>query len=300
MLQIIILAGVLAIICLQLVDKIENPFTKKSKTRRIILDSCALIDGRITELVKTGFVTSELIVPKFILRELQLLADGHDSHKRERARFGLETVKALQEITTVKIDETDYSNSLPTDDKLIVLSKERLADLCTTDFNLNKVASVEGVRVLNVNELSQAIRPVMLPGEQLVIKIVQKGSNRNQGVGYLEDGTMVVVDGGAKYIGKTANVEMDHMLQTVAGKMAFAKIKASTAKQQSKPSSNQTKSSNTSASSQQPSTKSGPIGQPSSTKAKPATSSMFKKQIDSRPRSRDQIEQSLLRRINSD
>lgn len=196
----------------------------RGSRRRIILDSCALIDGRIVELVKTGFVTDTLVVPKFILRELQTLADGNDSHKRERARFGLEVVVQLQEVTPLKIEETNYTTVRAIDDKLILLAKELKAALCTTDFNLNKVATVEGVQVLNVNELSHALRPVILPGENQTIKIVQKGNNKNQGVGYQEDGTMVVVENGAKYIGKTVAVTVEHMLQTVAGKMVFAKL----------------------------------------------------------------------------
>ncbi|MGB4759026.1 MAG: hypothetical protein WBP26_03125 [Candidatus Saccharimonadales bacterium] len=225
MLQIIILLGIIAIIVILLIEKGILAKIPGLGGRRIVLDSCALIDGRIVELVKSGFVADELIIPKFILRELQALADGADSHKRERARFGLETAVSLQEITKVTIDDADYANTLKTDDKLIILTKERKGALCTTDYNLNKVASVEGVRVLNVNELSQALRPIALPGEQHTIKIVQKGSNKNQGVGYLDDGTMIVVENGAKYIGKTVIVIMDHMLQTVAGKMAFAKLK---------------------------------------------------------------------------
>lgn len=226
MLEIIILLGIIAIIALLLIEKGLLSKIPGLGGRRIILDSCALIDGRIIELVKTGFVGDELVIPKFILRELQHLADGSDSHKRERARFGLETAITLQEIAKkVTIEDADYASTLKTDDKLIILAKERKGALCTTDYNLNKVASVEGVQVLNINELAQGLRPVALPGEQHTVKIVQKGSNKNQGVGYLDDGTMIVVDGGSKYIGRTVHVVMDHMLQTVAGKMAFAKLK---------------------------------------------------------------------------
>lgn len=192
--------------------------------RKIILDSCALIDGRIVDLVRTGFVADQLIVPKFILSELQMLADGNDAHKRERARFGLEIAAELQEYTwaNVQISEVNFSGISATDDKLVQLAKKMRGALCTTDYNLNKVASIEGVRVLNINELAQGLRPVTLPGEELQVKIVQKGSNAEQGVGYLEDGTMIVVDGAAKSTGSTIPVIVDRMHQTVAGKMVFA------------------------------------------------------------------------------
>lgn len=197
--------------------------------RKIILDSCTLIDGRIVDLVRTGFVSDELIIPKFILRELQLLADGKDAHKRERARFGLEIAAELQEYSwaKVRIDESNIPGA--TDDKLVRLAKKRGAVLCTTDYNLNKVAAVESVRTLNVNELAQSLRPVTLPGEALEVKIIQKGSNPDQGVGYLEDGTMIVVDGAAKAIGSSVSVAVDRMHQTVAGKMVFAHMRSHTA-----------------------------------------------------------------------
>ncbi len=199
------------------------------KRRKIILDSCALIDGRIVELVKTGFITDELIVPQFILNELQLLADGNDSHKRERARFGLDVAHELQDTAfaaPVVIDHTLFPDTPATDDKLIQLAKKMEAFLYTTDYNLSKVGSIEGVAMLNVNELAQALRPVALPGESLRIKILQKGSNPSQGVGYLEDGTMIVVEGGARYAGKApVEVTVTRMHQTVAGKMVFGQVK---------------------------------------------------------------------------
>ena len=181
----------------------------KGRQRSIILDSCALIDGRVVELVKNGFIADDLIIPQFILNELQLLADGNDGHKRERARFGLDIAHELQDTAfnaRVTIDRTPFENVPTTDDKLIHLAKKLEAYLYTTDYNLSKVAAIEGVGVLNVNELSQAIRPIALPGETLKIKIVQKGSNPNQGVGYLDDGTMIVVEGAARYTGKVVDV----------------------------------------------------------------------------------------------
>jgi uncharacterized protein YacL len=197
------------------------------RQHKIVLDSCALIDGRIVEVVRTGFMADELIIPQFILNELQLLADGHDSHKRERARYGLDIAHELQDTAPMKvtIERTVFPNVVATDDKLVALAKKLRGQLYTTDYNLSKVAAVEGVRVLNVNELSQSLRPITLPGETITIKIIQKGSSRDQGVGYLEDGTMIVVDGGARFVGKTVPVTVTRMHQTVAGKMVFGQVK---------------------------------------------------------------------------
>lgn len=194
--------------------------------RKVVLDSCALIDGRILDIAKAGFTPSQMIIPNFVVKELQLLADGNDSHKRERARFGLDVVQALQNSADcdVIVYKDDSKQSLPTDDRLVIVAKKLSADLCTIDYNLNKVATIEGVRVLNVNELANAIRPVALPGEKKHIKIVQKGSNRDQGVGYLEDGSMVVVEGAARMIGKQVDVEVSRFIQTDAGKMLFARV----------------------------------------------------------------------------
>lgn len=224
--EIILLLFIAGFLVLQTKGGIRGLFNKQ---RQIVLDSCALIDGRIVELVKTGFIADQLVIPQFILNELQLLADGHDSHKRERARFGLDIAHELQDTAfgaKVIIDRTPFPEIPATDDKLIQLAKKLEAYLYTTDYNLSKVASIEAVGVLNVNELSKNLRPVALPGEALKIKIVQKGSNPNQGVGYLEDGTMIVVEGGARYAGKGAvEVTVTRMHQTVAGKMVFGQIK---------------------------------------------------------------------------
>lgn len=222
LIQIALLIGIALMLASQLIG--QKSFTKSG--RAMVLDSSALIDGRILEVAKAGFAPQKLIVPQFILRELQLLADGHDSHKRERARFGLDVVTQLQtELpTAVTISDSDFTDVRATDDKLVKLAAKIGADLCTTDYNLNKVATIEGVRVLNLNELSQALRPAALPGEKHSIKIVQKGSSRDQGVGYLEDGTMVVVAGAGHMIGKSVDVAVTRMLQTEAGKMMFAKL----------------------------------------------------------------------------
>jgi uncharacterized protein YacL len=218
--------GLLVLIIIILLIKQKPIKTKKGTSRKVILDTCALIDGRIVELSNSGFVPDQLIVPQFVIHELQLLADGSDSHKRERARFGLDIVKELQgsKYSKVVIDSSFLNEKLPTDDKLVNLAKKLNASLYTTDYNLNKVADIQGVNVLNVNELAQQLRPSILPGERRNIKIVQKGSNQSQGVGYLDDGTMIVIDNASRLIGKIEEVEIVRSLQTVAGKMLFAQL----------------------------------------------------------------------------
>lgn len=225
----IVIIGLLIIIVLLLLQAhgyASFSFLRSHK-RKIIVDSCTLIDGRIVELVRTGFVADELVIPKFILSELQMLADGNDAHKRERARFGLEVAAELREYSWVHVtvDETKFPGVPMVDDRLVALAKKLQAVLCTTDYGLNKVASVESIKVLNINDLAQNLRPSALPGENLELKIMQKGSSPQQGIGYLEDGTMVVVEGAARAIGSKIPVVVDRMHQTVAGKMVFAKIK---------------------------------------------------------------------------
>lgn len=224
----IIQIGLLAVILAILLRERSGNASNTSK-KYVILDSSTIIDGRITEIATTGFLPGRIMIPQFITRELQLLADGNDSHKRERARFGLDIVARLQEENpdTIIGGAEKGLKSKTTDDKLIELAKNKNSYLCTNDFNLNKVAVIEGVTVLNVNQLANAVRTTALPGEQHTIKIIQKGSNRDQGVGYLDDGTMVVVSGAGRYIGKNADIIVTRMLQTDAGKMMFAKMVSS-------------------------------------------------------------------------
>lgn len=218
--QIALLAVILGLLVQQR-QKTNNKAHRGS--RKMVLDSCALIDGRIVELNRMGFVPDELVVPEFVVHELQMLADGNDTQKRERARFGLDVVRELQDSTNAKVViDSSVSTSQPTDDKLVTLAKKLKAGLYTTDYNLNKVADIQGVRVLNVNELAQQLRPTALPGERKTLKILQKGSNPKQGVGYLDDGTMVVVDDAANLISKVVEVEVTRIHQTMAGKMIFA------------------------------------------------------------------------------
>ncbi|MEO8105081.1 MAG: TRAM domain-containing protein [Candidatus Saccharibacteria bacterium] len=190
----------------------------------IILDSCALIDGRIIDIYQAGFLSGQLVIPEFIVAELQLLADGKDAYKRERARFGLEIAKQLRALPggTVLLAAQDFRHLQLVDDKLVALAQHMPASLYTTDFNLGKVAAIKGVAVLNVNELAQRLRPSALPGEQVTVTLIRKGQGKNQAVGYLEDGTMVVVDDAQKLIGKTVAVTVMKMHQSVSGKMIFA------------------------------------------------------------------------------
>lgn len=224
MLTIILILSASTLI-LSVYDILKNSKIKLKHKNAVLLDTSALIDGRIIEVVKSGFVPSQLLVPRFVIAELQLLADKADHTKRERARFGLSVIQDLQASrdADIAIISDDISSETGVDEKLVKLAKKHGALLFTTDFNLLKVAEIEGVRVLNINELSQNLRPTRLPGEQAEIKIVSKGQERTQGVGYLDDGSLVVVEKAGSMIGKTVAVEFTRNLQTTAGRMMFAK-----------------------------------------------------------------------------
>lgn len=199
--------------------------TKRLGKSTVLLDTSAIMDGRIVEVVRSGFVPGELIIPRFVIAELQLLADKADHLKRERARFGLQVIQDLQDSRNaiVRIVSDDVKTESGVDEKLVQLALRLGSLLFTTDFNLLKVAEIEGVRVLNINELAQNLRVSHIPGEQLEIKIVAKGQEKTQGVGYLDDGTMVVVEKTGSSQGKTVRVEITRSLQTAAGRMMFAK-----------------------------------------------------------------------------
>lgn len=203
-----------------------NPFKRKQTKGEpsLILDSCGLIDGRITDIARAGFTPQNIVIPKFIIGELQYLADNGDAHKRERARHGLDVARLLQEVKRIEVTiaREQFKNIKEVDDKLVALANQIGGYLYTTDYNLNKVAQIEGITVLNVNELAQAMRPSRLPGQQIEIRITQLGQDKTQGVGYLDDGTMVVVEKAAPMLGQTILVEFSRMLQTQAGKMMFA------------------------------------------------------------------------------
>jgi uncharacterized protein YacL len=191
-----------------------------------ILDTSVIIDGRIADVAETGFLTGTLIIPQFILRELQQVADSPDSSKRQRGRRGLDMLNRLQNNASldIQIVETDFPAVREVDLKLIELGKQLDAVIVTNDFNLNKVAQLRGVNVLNINELANALKPVVLPGEAMRVFILKEGKEYNQGVAYLDDGTMVVVDNARRLIGKNADIAVTSVLQTTAGKMIFGKI----------------------------------------------------------------------------
>ena len=196
---------------------------------QILLDTSAIIDGRIADISQTGFVSGALVVPRFVLDELQRIADSADTMRRNRGRRGLEMLNRLQKDATVPIEITDANieSVNEVDGKLVQLARQLHCPIITNDFNLNRVAELQGVKVLNINELANAVKPVLLPGEDLFIKIMQDGKELGQGVGYLDDGTMIVVEGGRQYMNSTIEVNVTRVLQTVAGRMIFAHPKQS-------------------------------------------------------------------------
>ncbi len=191
-----------------------------------ILDTSVIIDGRIADIAESGFLDGVVVIPQFVLRELQMVADSSDSMKRNRGRRGLDVVQRLQKISRISVElvSDDVQNVREVDLKLLELAKARNAKVVTNDFNLNKVAHVHGVEVLNINELANALKPVVLPGETMRVFILKEGKEYNQGVAYLDDGTMVVVDNAKRQIAKTIDIIVTSVLQTTAGKMIFGKF----------------------------------------------------------------------------
>jgi uncharacterized protein YacL len=199
---------------------------KVTKNTFKILDTSVIIDGRIADIVETGFVDGTLVIPQFVLRELQMVADSSDSMKRNRGRRGLDILQRVQKMPQLNIQilEDDFPNVREVDMKLIELAKVYTCKIVTNDFNLNKVAQLHGVEVLNINELANALKPVVLPGETMRVFILKEGKEYNQGVAYLDDGTMVVVDNARKMISKTIDIAVTSVLQTTAGKMIFGRF----------------------------------------------------------------------------
>ena len=199
---------------------------KASKKSFKILDTSVIIDGRIADIAETGFLDGVLVIPQFVLRELQLVADSADSMKRNRGRRGLDILQRIQKMAhlNVQIVEDDFPHVREVDMKLIELAKVYDSKIVTNDFNLNKVAQLHGVEVLNINELANALKPIVLPGETMRVFILKEGKEYNQGVAYLDDGTMVVVDNARKMISKTIDISVTSVLQTTAGKMIFGKF----------------------------------------------------------------------------
>lgn len=210
------------------------PRTTSTKKRMVFVDTSVLIDGRIIAVAQSGFIGDTLAIPRSVVGELQFLADNADHEKRGRARYGLDVVKELQEMPhlDIMIFQDGSKAEEGVDERLLKLAKKHNGVICTIDYNLNKVAAVEGITVLNVNQLAQTLRMAYLPGEKIRLELVQKGQDSHQGVGYLPDGTMVVVEQASKNIGQTVEIEFIRSLQTAAGKMMFARKVESKPRQQ--------------------------------------------------------------------
>lgn len=195
------------------------------KSRNVLLDTSVIIDGRVSDIAKTGFLPGTMVIPRFVLNELQFIADSSDSLRRQRGRRGMAVLTELQKnpLILVQISDIDVEGVKEVDDKLVILAKQLRCPVLTNDYNLNRIAELQGVNILNINELANAVKSIVLPGEILEIAIIQEGKETNQGVGYMDDGTMVVIDGGNKFIGTTRLIGVTKVLQTAAGKMIFGK-----------------------------------------------------------------------------
>jgi uncharacterized protein YacL len=205
----------------------KTPESSPPPTPVKLVDTSAIIDGRIGDLAKTGFIEGKIIIAEFVLSELQTIADSQDNLRRRKGRRGLDILGELRRSSEVQVEvlNKDYPNITDVDRKLIQLAKELNAKIITTDYNLNKVAKVEGVPVLNINELANAVKPRFIPGEEIEVEVIDRGEEINQGVGYLDDGTMVVVENGRRFIGKKIKAIVNSSLQTEAGKMLFVRPK---------------------------------------------------------------------------
>lgn len=194
--------------------------------RTVLLDTSVIIDGRIADIARTGFLVGTLLIPRFVLNELQFIADSSDNLRRQRGRRGIEVISQLQKDTStpLRISDMDVEGVREVDDKLVVLARQLRCPILTNDYNLNRIAELQGVSVLNVNELANAVKLVFLPGESIEVNVIQEGKEVGQGVGYLDDGTMVVVEDGRNYLNKKINVTVTKVLQTAAGRMIFARL----------------------------------------------------------------------------
>lgn len=206
-------------------ESAEESASDREVGRTILLDTSVIIDGRISDVAQTGFLIGTLLIPRFVLNELQYIADSPDSLRRQRGRRGMEVLSQLQKNKTVpvRISDIDVEGVREVDDKLVILARQMRCPILTNDFNLNRIAELQGVTILNINELANAVKSVMLPGEVLCVRIIQEGKESGQGVGYLDDGTMVVVENGREHLDKETNVMVTKVLQTAAGRMIFAR-----------------------------------------------------------------------------
>ena len=206
----------------------RTPRADAHSNGQIIVDTSAIIDGRIADITQTGFVNGTLVIPRFVLDELRHIADSSDSLRRNRGRRGLEMLNKLRKEanTPVQVLDVDHWDGMEVDDKLVKLASSLGAPIATTDFNLNRVAEIQGIRVLNINELANALKSVVLPGEELEVRVIQEGKEVGQGVAFLDDGTMVVVENGRRYLGGQVDVLVTRVLQTAAGRLIFAQPKS--------------------------------------------------------------------------
>ncbi len=202
-----------------------SPAGRGQASRTILLDTSVIIDGRIADIAKTGFLSGTLLIPRFVLNELQYIADFPDSLRRARGRRGMEVLAELQKASSVvvRISDIDVDGVREVDDKLVILARQMKCPILTNDYNLNRIAELQGVLILNINELANAIKSVVLPGELMEVNVIQEGKEVNQGVGYMEDGTMVVVENGNRYLNQIIHVTVTKVLQTAAGRMIFAR-----------------------------------------------------------------------------
>lgn len=222
----LLIVGVLLVLLAEVTYLVVKlPRQVNGKKKYIFVDTSVLIDGRIIPIAASGFIGDTLAIPRSVIGELQFLADNADPEKRSRARHGLDVAKELQSLETVKAELFQDGSKAEegVDERLLNLAKKHGGSICTIDYNLNKVAAVEGIQVCNVNELAKNLRMAYLPGEKMMLELAQKGQDNHQAVGYLKDGTMVVVEQAASFIGKTVEIEFIRSLQTAAGKMMFAK-----------------------------------------------------------------------------
>jgi len=200
--------------------------TALSQNNCVLLDTSVIIDGRIADISRTGFISGTMLIPRFVLNELQHIADSSDMLRRNRGRRGLDMLNKLRKesVVPIRIHDIDVEEAQAVDDKLVMLAKKLRCPIVTNDYNLNRVAELQGVTVLNVNELANAVKSILLPGESMKVRIIQPGKELGQGVGYLDDGTMVVIENGNRYINRTIKVVVTKVLQTTAGRMIFARL----------------------------------------------------------------------------
>jgi uncharacterized protein YacL len=204
----------------------QTQATDQPGFRTVLLDTSVIIDGRIADIAHTGFLVGTLLIPRFVLNELQFIADSSDNLRRQRGRRGIEVISQLQKDTStpLRISDMDVEGVREVDDKLVVLARQLRCPILTNDYNLNRRAELQGVNILNVNELANAVKLVFLPGESIEVNVIQEGKESGQGVGYLDDGTMVVVEDGRNYLNKKIDVTVTKVLQTAAGRMIFARM----------------------------------------------------------------------------